>query len=99
MSELPEHLRLSVLLGVLLRIDNHVHPIALFADPTSGNEIGTQRIILGQISRKIHLLPFKLLAKVLFPWEAKLAQMPPLDEVNLAIRWRLVDFIWMSFET
>ena len=76
-------------------IDANMHPVTLFANSTCCDQVGTQRIVLGQISSEIHLLPLELLAKVFLAREPKLAQMPSLDEVDLAVCWGSVDLIWM----
>ena len=74
-----------------------MHPVALFLDSARGYQIAAQRIILGQVCREVHLLPLELLSELFFAREAKLAQMPSLDEVKLAIRGGLVDFVRMHF--
>ena len=98
MSELPEHLRLPILLGVLLRVDDHVHPVALLANPARGDKVGAQRIIFWQVCCKVHLFPLELLAKILLARESKLAQVPALNEIDLAIYGRIVDFVRVRFE-
>ena len=81
-----------------LRVDNDVHPVALFAHTARGYQVRAQRVILGQIRSEVHLLPLELLAELFLAREAKLSQVPALDEVDLAVRRGFVDFVGMCFE-
>lgn len=81
-----------------MRVNDDVHSEAVLANPTGCNEVRTKRVILGQISRKVHLLPLKDFLYVLSPRKTELSKMPPLDEVNLAVPRRLVHFVWVSAE-
>ena len=76
-----------------MRVDNDMHSIALLADPSRGNEVGTQRVILGQICGEVHLLPLELLSELVFARETKLTQVPPFDKVEAAILWVIVHFV------
>ena len=78
-----------------MRVDNHMHPVALASDPTCGDQIRANRIVLWQVCGEVHLLPLELFAEIVFPWEAEFPKMPTLDEVDLAIPWEGVDFIRM----
>ena len=73
-----------------------MHPVALASDSTCGDQIRANRIILRQVSGKVHLLPLELLAEIVFSGEAKLPKMPALDEVDLAIPRERVHFIRMG---
>ena len=73
-----------------------MHPVALATYSTSGDEVRADRIILRQIGREVHLLPLELFAQVIFPWEAKLSEMPSFDEVDLAISRERIDFVRVS---
>ena len=88
--ELLEDITFAILLRVFLRIHDHVHSIALFFYSPSRHQIRAKGVILGQISRKVHLLPLKLLAHFLRPGKAKLTQVPPLHKVNLPVVWLVV---------
>ena len=74
-----------------------MHPVALFIDSASSDQIAAQRVVFRQICREVHLLPLELFAELFFAREAKLAQVPSLDEVKFAIRGVLVNFVWVHF--
>ena len=93
MSQLFEHLRLSILLAILLRVDDHVHPVALFTYSASRNKIGAEWIILWKVCSEVHFFPLEFFAQVLFARKSKLSQVPPLDEVNFAICRGIIDFV------
>ena len=81
-----------------LRIHNDMHAVAFIADAASRDQVRAQWVVLGQVCSEVHLLPFELLPELFLPWESKLAQVPASDEVDLAVRGRLIHFIWVSLE-
>ena len=73
-----------------------MHSIALTANLASGHQVAGQRCVLGQICSEIHFLPFEFLLEAVLAREAKLTQMPPLDKVNLAVAWAVIDLLRMA---
>ena len=70
-----------------------MHPVALASDPTCGDQIRANRIVLWQVCGEVHLLPLELFAEIVFSGEAELPKMPTLDEVDLAVPRKRVDLI------
>jgi len=62
-----------------------MHSVALALDLAGGDQVRADWVLLWQIGREVHLLPFKDFSKIIFSWEAKLAQVPAFDEIDLAI--------------
>ena len=72
-----------------------MHSVALTLDLAGGDQVRADWVLLWQIGREVHLLPFKDFSKIIFSREAKLAQVPAFDEVDLAIARQLINLLWV----
>lgn len=96
--ELTKHVRVAILLVVFLRVNNHMHSIALIANLPGRDKVRANWTIFWKISRKVHLLPLELLFDVICPGEAELSKMPTFDKVYLAILRLVINAVWMTLD-
>ena len=62
-----------------------MHSIALLVNFASCYQVRAQGLRFGEVGSEVHLLPLKPLLELVAPREPKLPQVPPLDEVYLAV--------------
>ena len=63
----------------------------------TSDKIGAQRVVLGQIRSKVHLLPLELLFDVIVPREPEFSYVPASYKVNLACSWLLIYDVRVRF--
>lgn len=84
-SEVLEHLALAIDFVVLLRVDNHVHTIALGLYLAGCHQVRADGILLREVRREVHFLPLELFLEVVAARKPKFAEVPAFDEINLAV--------------
>jgi hypothetical protein len=72
-SQTLQHFTLTVKSTVLFRVDNNVHPVAVFAYSACCNQVAAEGRVLGQVGGKVHFFPLELFSKPILSGESEFA--------------------------